>query len=68
MKRAPKSLNARVGPWNSSRMWSLGEREMRGASNWRVLLTIVVSSLSGMSSPKKALATAKPISWKVSWR
>ena len=65
MKRAPTSLKARVGPWNSSSAPMLRVTGTTGQSKESVSSTMRCSSCSGTSSPKRASATVQAISWKV---
>ena len=65
MKRAPTSLNARVGPWNSSSALMLRVTGTTGQSKESVSFTMRCSSAAGMSSPNSASATVQAISWKV---
>ncbi len=67
MKRAPTSLKARVGPWNSSKEYMLGSTSTTGQSKARVSYTIFFRESASTSSPKKASATRYAISWKESF-
>ena len=62
MKRAPTSLKARVGPWNSSSEKMLSSTLTAGTSKLSVSQTISLRSSAGMSSPKNESATRQAIS------
>src|SRR5437870_10289623 len=59
MKRAPKSLNASVGPWNNSRMCSPGESETSFTGKLIASLTICHSTSSGASGVANGRTTRK---------
>src|SRR6266403_1238443 len=62
MKRAPKSLNASVGPGNSSRMCSPGESDTRFTGKLIASLTTCHSTSSGTSGVANGRATRKQTS------
>src|SRR5213594_4338037 len=62
MKRAPKSLNASVGPWNNSRMCSPGESETSFTGKLMASLTTCQSVSSGTSGVAKGRTTRKQTS------
>src|SRR5579859_538140 len=62
MKRAPKSLKARVGPWNSSKMCKAGEREISFTGKLMASLTTCHRISPGNSGPAKGLTTRKQTS------
>ena len=51
MKRAPKSLKAKVGPWNNSRAYTFSSAFTIGAL--KVKASAIMLSNSGISSPIK---------------
>ena len=65
MKRAPTSLNASVGPWNSSNAQMSPPTLTTGQSKASVSQTILCRSSVAMSSPKKFSATRQAICWNV---
>lgn len=65
MNLAPKSLNASVGPWKSSRMLEVSVSGTSGASKLMASSTISLRSWSGMAPWKKFLATLNPSSGKL---
>ena len=63
MNRAPTSLNASVGPWNSSSEYIFSSTFTAGVSKASVSQTMSLRAFSSTSSPKKACATWQAISW-----
>ena len=53
IKRAPKSLNANVGPWNNSKIARSGLIGCNKAGKLKASVTISVNSLLLKSSPTK---------------
>src|ERR1700682_270473 len=68
MNLAPKSLNANVGPWNSSRMCRRGESDTVFTVKLTDSLTTCQSTSSGTSPPANARTTQKQTSVKGSPR
>ena len=66
MKRAPKSLNASVGPWNSSRTCSRSLSVTSGTGKLNASVTIFIRMCVGISSPANNAPTSCAISWNVS--
>src|SRR5215472_18583599 len=64
IKRAPKSLKARVGPWKSSSMWSAGESETSFTGKLIASATICQSTSSGTSGVANGFTTRKQTSVK----
>src|SRR6266404_4861305 len=62
MNRAPKSLNASVGPWNSSRMCSPGDSETIFTGKLIASLTICHNNSSGTSGVANGFTTRKQTS------
>src|SRR6202521_2427180 len=62
MNRAPKSLNASVGPWNNSRICMPGESETSFSGKLIASLPPCHNTSSGTSAPAKGLTTRKQTS------